>query len=124
MDKKKILVVDDNANFSQLLQCALEDDFDVTAAADGLEGVKLAEELRPYLILLDVKMPNVSGIEMARMLQTEEETKNIPLIVLTGSHMDKGVPDLFKQERNVKLFLSKTTPVLEIVAAAKRTIHG
>lgn len=124
MDKKKILVVDDNENFSQLLQCALEDEFDVSTASDGLEGVKAAGKLLPDLILMDVMMPNVSGIEMARMLQAEEETKGIPLIVLTGSHMDKGVPDLFKQERNVKLFLSKTTPVLEIVAAAKKTIYG
>ena len=66
----------------------------------------------------------MSGIEMARMLQAEEETRNIPLIVLTGSHLDKGVPDLFKQEPNVRLFLSKTTPVLEILEAAKRTIYG
>ena len=124
MDKKKILVVDDNVNFSQLLQCALEDDYDVAKAGDGLEGVKMAGELRPALIMLDVMMPHVSGIEMARMLQAEEETKDIPLIVLTASHADKGVPDLFKQERNVRLFLSKDTPVQEIVAAAKRIIEG
>jgi len=124
MDKKKILVVDDNASFSQLLQCALEDEFEVTTAADGLEGIKVAGELLPELILMDVMMPNVSGIEMARRLQEEEETKKIPIIVLTGSHMEKGVPDLFKQERNVKHFLSKTTPVLEIVAAVKKTLFG
>lgn len=122
MDKKKVLVVDDNVNFSQMLQCALEDDFEVTTAADGLEGMRLAGELRPALIMLDVMMPNVSGIEMARMLQAEDETKDIPLIVLTGSHADKGVPDLFKQERNVRLFLSKAVPVQDIVAAAKRII--
>ena len=72
-DKKKILVVDDNPNFSQLLQCALEDDFDVSAAVDGREGVKLAGTLKPDLILMDMLMPNVSGIEMARLLQEEEE---------------------------------------------------
>ena len=124
MAKKKILVVDDNVNFSQLLQCALEDDFEITTAADGLEGVKMAGELRPALIMLDVMMPKVSGIEMTRMLQAEEETKDIPLIVLTASHADKGVPDLFRQERNVKLFLSKDTPIQDIVAAAKRIIAG
>ena len=124
MEKKKVLVVDDNANFSQLLQCALEDDFEVATAADGREGVRLAGELRPALILLDVMMPNVSGIEMARTLQAEDETKDIPLIVLTGSHADKGVPNLFRQERNVKLFLSKAIPVQDIVAAAKKIIHG
>lgn len=124
MDKKKLLVVDDDANFSQLLQCALEDDFEVTIASDGLEGVKMAGELLPEIIVMDVMMPNVSGIEMARRLQEEEETKAIPIIVLTGSHMGQGVPDLFKMERNVRNVLSKTTPVLEIVTAVKKTVFG
>jgi len=121
---KKILVVDDNVAFGQLLQCALEDDFSVTTAADGFEGVRAAGLLRPDLILMDVMMPNVSGIEMVRMLQEEDELKDIPVIILTGSHMDKVVMDLFKQERNVRLFLSKITPIKEIVAAANRVLCG
>jgi len=123
-DKKKVLVVDDNQNFSQLLQCALEDDFTIFTASDGFEGVKKAVEIRPDIILMDVMMPNVSGIEMARILTEEEETKNIPVIVLTGSHMGKGVPELFRQERNVRHFLSKMTPVMDIVAVVKQVLYG
>lgn len=123
-DKKKVLVVDDNQNFSQLLQCALEDDFEIFIAEDGFEGVKKATEILPDLILMDVMMPNVSGLEMVRMLTGEEETKRIPVIVLTGSHMGKGVPDLFKQERNVRYFLSKTTPVMDIVAIVNKVLYG
>ena len=123
-NRKKVLVVDDNQNFSQLLQCALEDDFEVFTAADGAEGVKKATEILPDIILMDVMMPNVAGIEMARMLTAEEETKNIPVIVLTGSHLDKGTPGLFKQERNVRHFLSKTTPVMEIVSIVKKVLYG
>ncbi len=123
-NKKKILVVDDNQNFSQLLQCALEDDFDVFTAADGREGIKSAAEILPDLIMMDVMMPNVSGIELVRMLTAEEETRDIPVIVLTGSHMDKGVPELFKQERNVRDFLSKTTPVMDIVEVVDKVLYG
>ncbi|MDA8244943.1 MAG: response regulator [Elusimicrobia bacterium] len=123
-DKKKALVVDDNQNFCSLLECALEDDFEVTAASDGREGLRLAAELRPDVILMDVMMPNVSGIEMARLLSADEATRDIPVIVLTGSHLDKGVPELFKVERNVKLFLSKTTPVMDILAAAKGAVNA
>jgi CheY-like chemotaxis protein len=122
-EQKKILVVDDNQNFSQLLQCALEDDFEVFIAGDGREGVKKAIEILPDLILMDVMMPNISGIEMARMLTAEEETRKIPVIVMTGSHMDKGTPDLFKQERNVRHFLSKTTPVMDIVSIVKQVLR-
>lgn len=86
MDNKKVLVVDDNQNFSQLLQCALEDDFTIFIAPDGLEGIKKAAEILPDVILMDVMMPNVSGIEMARMLTAEEETRNIPLQLHPGGH--------------------------------------
>jgi len=122
--KKTVLVVDDNQNFSQLMQCALEDEFEIFTAADGLEGVEKAAGILPDIILMDVMMPNVSGLEMARMLTAEEETKNIPIIVLTSSNLDKGMPALFKQERNVRHFLSKTTPVTEIVATVKKVIYG
>lgn len=123
-DIKKVLVVDDDLNFSELLRCALEDDFEVFSAVDGREGVRKAAEILPDLILMDVMMPNISGIEMSRMLVAEEETGDIPIIVLTGSRLDKGTPDLFKQERNVKNFLSKTTPVMDIVAAVKKVLYG
>lgn len=118
-NKKKVLIVDDNANFNQLLQCALEDDFQVFSAIDGEDGLEKALKLRPDIILMDVMMPNVSGIELARMLNAEEETRHIPAIVLTGSNLDKGTPALFKQERNVKLFISKHSSILEIVTAVK-----
>lgn len=123
-NKRKVLVVDDNQNFSQLLQCALEDDFEIFTAADGREGVKKAGEILPDLILMDVMMPNIAGIEMARILTEEEETRNIPIIVLTGSQLDKGTPGLFKQERNVRHFLSKTTPVMDIVEIVKKVLYG
>lgn len=123
-DRKKVLVVDDNQNFNQLLQCALEDDFEVFSAVDGRDGVKKASEVLPDIILMDVMMPNIAGIEMARMLVSEEETRDIPIIVLTGSHLDKGTPGLFKQEKNVRHFLSKTTPVMDIVAVVKKVLDG
>lgn len=123
-DIKKVLVVDDDLNFSELLRCALADDFEVFSAVDGREGVRKAAEILPDIILMDVMMPNISGIEMSRMLVAEEETGDIPIIVLTGSRLDKGTPDLFKQERNVKNFLSKTTPIMDIIAAVKKVLYG
>ncbi|HBB66701.1 MAG TPA: hypothetical protein DCZ93_05260 [Elusimicrobia bacterium] len=123
-NRKKVLVVDDNQNFSQLLQCALEDDFEVFTAEDGRVGAKKAAEILPDIILTDVMMPDIAGIELTRMLVAEEETRDIPVIVLTGSRLDKGTPELFKQERNVRHFLSKTTPVMEIVSIVKKVLYG
>ncbi|MDD2805402.1 MAG: response regulator [Elusimicrobiales bacterium] len=121
-NKKKVLVVDDNQNFSQLLQYALEDDFETYSESDGRAGVDTAIKILPDLILMDVMMPEISGIEMARILVAKEETRDIPIVVLTGSHLDKGMPALFKQERNVRFFLSKATPVMDIVEIVKRIL--
>lgn len=123
-EQKRILIVDDNQNFRQLLQCALEDDFEVFSAEDGKDGMTKASQLTPDLILMDVMMPNMSGLELARLLTSEEETRNIPVIVLTGSNLDKGTPAYFKQERNVRHFLSKSTPVMDIVAIVKQVLSG
>jgi len=107
-----------------LLACALEEDFEILTATDGREGIATARQSSPDIILMDVMMPNISGIEMARELTAEEETRDIPIIVLTGSHMNKGVPQLFKQERNVRAFLSKTTPIMDIVWVVKEALNA
>lgn len=121
---KKVLLVDDDADFSGLLRLSMEAEFAVFTASDGREGIKMAASLKPDLILMDVMMPNISGIELARMLNAEEETRKIPLIVLTASHADNGVPELFRQESNVKRFLSKMTSMENIVKAAKEILSG
>ncbi|HCC48752.1 MAG TPA: hypothetical protein DEQ38_11645 [Elusimicrobia bacterium] len=122
--KKKVLVVDDDKCFRELLVCALEEEFEILTAMDGREGITTAAQSSPDIILMDVMMPNISGIEMARELTAEEETRDIPIIVLTGSHMNKGVPQLFKQERNVRAFLSKTTPIMDIVWVVKEVLNA
>lgn len=123
-DKKKVLLVDDNPDFIEMIQLSLAGEFEVSTALDGFEGIKMAAEILPDIILMDVMMPNVSGIEMVRMLTAEEDTRNIPVIVLTGTHTGKGIPELFKQESNVRYFLSKMTPVLDIVALVKKALYG
>lgn len=118
-NKKKILVVDDTPSFCQLLQCAFEDEYDVVIAEDGAACVKAAAALKPDIILTDVMMPNVSGIELLRMLLSDEDTRKIPVLVLTGSHFNESTENLFRQEGNVKGFLSKTTPIDLVVSAVK-----
>jgi CheY-like chemotaxis protein len=107
MAKRRILVVDDNFTFHQLVEVVFNDGFEVLKASDGQEGMELAKSGKPDVILLDVMMPKVSGIEMLRSLQTDEATKTIPVLVLTGSHFDPSTRDLFKREPNVRAFLQK-----------------
>jgi len=111
MDRKKVLVVDDNPVMVEIVKMALESDYDVVSANDGLEGINLAKTEKPDVIIMDVMMPNVSGIELLRMLVADDETKDIPVIVFTASHFDPSTEMLFKVEKNVKSFLRKPTTV-------------
>jgi putative two-component system response regulator len=111
MERKKVLVVDDNPVMVEIVKMALESDYDVISANDGREGVELAVSQKPDVIIMDVMMPNVSGIEMLRILASDENTKNIPVIVFTASHFDPSTEMLFKVEKNVKSFLKKPVTV-------------
>ena len=109
--KLKVLVIDDNINFLQLAELALSAEYNVVTASDGEEGMNKARKETPDIILLDVMLPRVSGLEMLRMLLAEEETRGIPVLVLTASHFDPSTEQVFKQEINVKGFLQKPCPV-------------
>ncbi|HOJ86791.1 MAG TPA: response regulator, partial [Elusimicrobiales bacterium] len=74
-------------------------------------GISMAKTFKPDVIIMDVMMPNVSGIEMLRMLLSDDETRDIPVIVFTASHFDPSTEMVFKVERNVKSFLRKPCTV-------------
>ncbi|MEW6195805.1 MAG: response regulator [Bacteroidota bacterium] len=82
---KKILVIDDYPDNVFLLQDRLEHEgFEVIKAYDGNMGIQKAVEEKPDLILLDIMMPDVSGFDVCKVLSTKEETKLIPIILLTA----------------------------------------
>lgn len=110
-NKLKILIVDDNLTFLQLIELALSSDFEVVTASDGKEGLDKVRNVKPDLILLDVMMPHVSGIEMLRTLVSDPDTRDIPVLVITASHFDPSVEMLFKQEPNVRGFFQKPMSV-------------
>ncbi|MFA6029186.1 MAG: response regulator [Elusimicrobiota bacterium] len=104
---KKILVVDDNTAFTELVEMVFSGEYEVLKAPDGQEGLRMAQTTHPDVILLDVMMPKVSGLEMLRQLQADPETRAIPIIVLTASHFDPSTQGMFKEEPNVLSFLRK-----------------
>ncbi|MGC8866794.1 MAG: response regulator [Elusimicrobiales bacterium] len=111
MKQKKVLIVDDNPVMVEIVKMALEGDYTVISASDGREGIEMAKSHKPDVIIMDVMMPNISGIEMLRLLLSDEETKNIPVIVVTASHFDPSTEMIFKVEKNVKSFLRKPCSV-------------
>lgn len=94
MDNKKILIVEDDEFLLQMYVTKLElESFRVLSATNGEEGLKTAFKEKPDLILLDLKLPKIDGFEVLRDLKSNEDTKNIPVVVLTNfsekEHIDK-----------------------------------
>lgn len=84
------LVVDDNPDMTEMLRFELEKDFDVVIASDGKEALEKINERPPSIILTDLMMPGMDGIELCRQLKSNSKTVSIPLIIITAKH-DLGV---------------------------------
>jgi signal transduction histidine kinase len=84
---KRILMIDDEEIARYLLRSLLPDGYEVTEAAGGGDGLRLAQELRPDLIFLDLVMPDLSGFEVLRRMQNCPDTRNIPVVIVTGREM-------------------------------------
>ena len=85
LDKRKVLIVDDEADNRELIEHILCDRFKVLSAPDGEEGLRVARVELPDLILLDITMPKLDGIAVCEALRSNEATKHIPVIMLTAS---------------------------------------
>ncbi len=83
-DKPLILVVDDQATVVRIMASILKSRYDLAVATDGKTALRLAKERQPDLILLDMMMPGMSGIEVCEALQADADTRSIPVIFVTS----------------------------------------
>ncbi|MDT8287248.1 MAG: response regulator [Elusimicrobiales bacterium] len=119
-----ILIVDDNDEFRGMIADYFgELGYGIAMAMNGAEGLARAKELKPDLMICDVMMPDVGGIEVLRGLQADEDTRSIPVLVMTGTFFDKQMSELFRQEPNCREFMSKTTE-LEYVQKKVEALLG
>jgi len=85
MSKATILVIDDEKDLIELVRYNLEKEhYDVIAATDGPSGLQIARKHAPDLVVLDVMMPGMDGLEVCRSLRTDPRTSGLPLIMLTA----------------------------------------
>ncbi len=120
--KSTILVVDDNSQNLELLQAYLEDlGCKVVSAVDGVEAMEAVAEHNPDLILLDIMMPRMSGFEVCRRLKENEDTADIPVVMVTALN------ELGDIERAVGAgtddFLSKPINKLELLTRVKSLLR-
>ncbi|MFH1798134.1 MAG: response regulator [Candidatus Omnitrophota bacterium] len=123
MAKKRILVVDDEIELVKAIRLRLEHaGYEVLLAYNGREGFEKAEKEKPNLILMDVLMPEMDGLQAVEKLKTNNQTEAIPVLMLTAKSQLTDVTkatNLGAEDYIVKPFDSKV--LLEKVKKALRT---
>jgi DNA-binding response OmpR family regulator len=118
---KKIVVIDDEKDFNFFLKKNLEQqgDFEVITCSDSTKAVELVKTTKPNLILLDILMPNVSGIQIAEEIRDDKDIKDIPIIFITAAVTRKETD----KEGNIiggRYFIAKPARVSEIINMIKK----
>jgi CheY-like chemotaxis protein len=101
MEKIKLLMVDDDFDLLSVFKETLEiigEEYDIMTACDGVEGLKAYEAFSPDVIVTDMEMPKMNGIEMTRKIR--EKNEKIPIIMLTGMKNQKIMEMSFKSGVN------------------------
>ena len=88
-EKNVVLVVEDNTDLAEYIGSVLSDKYEVQYATNGAEGIERANKLMPDLIVTDVMMPDVDGLELCRRIRASEMTNHIPLVIITARVTDE-----------------------------------
>lgn len=88
-DRPTVLIIDDNPDIRTLLRTRLGEEYKIMSASDGRQGIKLASKYIPDLVICDVMMPGMDGMECCSRLKTETSTSHIPVLMLTACSLDR-----------------------------------
>jgi len=118
MSQTKILVVDDEADLVETIQFALElEGYNVLVASNGEEGLNIARQEKPDLILLDLMLPKLDGYKVCRLLKFDERYKYIPILMLTARTQEKD--KILGKETGANEYITKPFEMDELMAKIK-----
>jgi two-component system cell cycle response regulator DivK len=118
---KTVLVVEDNELNMKLFHDLLEaNGYNIVQTRSGLEAIDLAREHRPDLILMDIQLPEVSGLEVTKWIKEDDELRSIPVIAVTAFAM-KGDEERIRQG-GCEAYLSKPISVGKFIETVKAYI--
>jgi DNA-binding response OmpR family regulator len=83
-DRNRVLIADDDPAIARMLAKVLEKEYETVVATSGTEAIRLALEIAPDLVLLDVEMPGIDGFRVAELLKKDPDLAKIPVIFLTA----------------------------------------
>jgi two-component system phosphate regulon response regulator PhoB len=120
--RPKILVVDDEPEAVELVEFNLKQaGFDVAVAADGAEALKKARGLMPSLVVLDLMLPEVDGLEVCKMLRRDSATAKVPIIMLTAKAAE--IDRILGLELGADDYITKPFSPRELVLRVKRILQ-
>lgn len=131
MARGKILVVDDEEDIQELVRLNLtREGYDVNTAGTGEAAVELARDKQPALIILDLILPGISGLDVCRILKNNNKTRHIPVIMLTAKSeendivtgLELGADDYITKPFSSNVLMARVRRVLRI--EADQTRHG
>ena len=110
-DEVRVLFIEDDPTVAQMYKLKLElDGYQVTMAKDGEEGLELASEVRPDIIFLDIRLPKMDGFAVLERLRSNEQTRHIPVVILSNYGERELVERGLKLGALEYLIKSQTTP--------------
>jgi signal transduction histidine kinase len=116
-----VLVVEDTPDVIRVIRLALHHDFRVLAASDGRKGLELARKHRPTVIVTDLMMPEIDGLELTRRLRADPTTRHIPIVMLTAkSDVQDRVTGL---DTGVNAYLAKPFSAKELVSIVRSQLQ-
>lgn len=120
--KKKILFIEDERHFQEMLDVVFKaEGFETFSAYNGVDGVRMAEEERPDIILSDLVLPKKDGFNVINELKNNPNISNIPIIILTNLEESQNIEKVISS--GAKMYLVKSNYTLDdIVAKVKDTL--
>lgn len=93
-----VLIIEDDHSIQAILQRIMRNKFgfEIYEAVNGIEGLKIFEKILPDLILLDISMPFMSGIEFLEAIKKEPRLKDIPVLVISANHQRELIDQMIK----------------------------
>lgn len=122
-NQQKILLIDDEPDVLEFLSYNFrKKGFDVVTAKNGVEGINQAEKELPQLIISDIMMPELDGVEMCKTLREKEATKDTPFIFLTA--LSDEYKMLYAMLSGGDEFITKPTPFKYLLSVSNRLLLG
>ena len=120
----KVLIIEDDPLVSRMYQTVFKfEGFDVEMARNGMEGLKKAKDIKPTIVLLDVMMPKMTGIEVLEQMKGDESLKKVPVIMLTNLSGTKDAEAALSKGA-VKFIIKSDNKPKQVVAQVKDILKG